>query len=257
MPVQLQQTWNTVAAFLPKFAAFLVILIIGWIIAKVLAKALGTLLHRIGFNRLLERAGVERALHNSQLDGVGLFTKVVYYGLMLIVLQGAFGVFGPNAVSNVLNQIVAFIPRAIVALIIVAIAMAVANVVKDLIVGTLGGLSYGRTVAKAVSWFIIAMGVIAALNQVGIATTVTMPVLIAVLATLSGIAIVGVGGGLIGPMRQRWENWLTSAEQESRNIKQHVAARSAGGSFGQSTMAQPTVGSSVYDVRDNTTTYNG
>ena len=46
---------------------------------------------------------------------------------------------------------------------------------------------------------------IAALNQVGIATTVTQPVLIAVLATVAGILIVGVGGGLVRPMQQRWD----------------------------------------------------
>ena len=54
---------------------------------------------------------------------------------------------------------------------------------RELIVGTLGGLSYGKLLANLASVFILGLGVIAALNQVGIATTVTTPVLIAVLAT--------------------------------------------------------------------------
>jgi hypothetical protein len=57
--------------------------------------------------------------------------------------------------------------------------------------------------------------VIAALSQIGVAIAVTLPVLIAVLGTVAGILIVGVGGGLIAPMRQRWETILNRAEQEA------------------------------------------
>jgi len=71
--------------------------------------------------------------------------------------------------------------------------------------------------------FILGLGVIAALNQVGIATTVTTPVLVAVLATLAGVLIVGVGGGLIKPMQTRWESYLTTAEQQAPKVKDHVA----------------------------------
>jgi hypothetical protein len=49
---------------------------------------------------------------------------------------------------------------------------------------------------------------------------VTMPVLITVLATVGGIAVVGLGGGLIVPMRQRWERWLVSAEREGMRARQ-------------------------------------
>ncbi len=58
------------------------------------------------------------------------------------------------------------------------------------------------------------------------ATTVTMPVLIAVLATVAGILIVGVGGGLIKPMQARWDGWLASAEQETGRIKEQVQSSS-------------------------------
>ena len=69
--------------------------------------------------------------------------------------------------------------------------------------------------------FIIGLAIIAALNQMGLAVTVILPVLITVLATMRGIAVVGVGGGLIAPMRQRWERWLETAEQEGQRIHEH------------------------------------
>jgi hypothetical protein len=72
-------------------------------------------------------------------------------------------------------------------------------------------------VANVAAVFITALGVIAALSQIGIAIAVTLPVLITVLATVGGILVVGVGGGLITPMRQRWERWLDHAEQEAQS----------------------------------------
>jgi hypothetical protein len=62
---------------------------------------------------------------------------------------------------------------------------------------------------------ILGLGLIAALNQVGVAGSVTLPVLIAFLATVAGIAIVGVGGGLVRPMQHRWERILNRAETET------------------------------------------
>jgi hypothetical protein len=224
MNAALQQTWNTVATFVPKLVAFLVILIIGWIIAKVLAKAIDAVLERVGFDRAVERGGVKKALAQSKYDASDIVAKLVYYALILFVLQAAFGVFGSNPISDLLTNVIAFLPSLVVAIIIVVIAAAIAAAVRELITNTLGGLSYGRLLANIASVFILGLGIIAALNQVGVATTVTTPILIAVLATVGGILVVGVGGGLIDPMRDRWRHWLVAADAETANIRAHVAA---------------------------------
>jgi mechanosensitive ion channel-like protein len=205
---------RAVITFLPKFAVFLVILLIGWLIAKALRKLVDVALERVGFDRAVERGGVKRALAQSRYDASGLIATLVYYAVLLITLQFAFGVFGPNPVSDLLADIVGWLPRAIVAIVIVVVAAAVANALRDLIGGALGGLAYGQLVARIVQVFIIALGVIAALNQIGVATAVTTPVLVAVLATVGGVIVVGVGGGLIRPMQQRWARWLDRAENE-------------------------------------------
>lgn len=214
---------STIAEFLPKLVLFLVILIIGMIIAKVIGKALSALLEKVGFDRAVERGGVKRALANSKMDASDIIAKLVYYTLLLFVLQLAFGVFGPNPISELLTQVIAFLPSLIVAIIIIVVASAIAAAVKVLIEGTLGGLSYGKALANAASVFILFLGVVAALNQVGVATTVTTPVLIAILAAVAGVIVVGVGGGLIKPMQQRWERYLTRAEQEAPRIREQLA----------------------------------
>lgn len=212
-----------ISDFVPKLLLFLIVLIVGLLVAKGIAKALDAVLERVGFDRAVERGGVKKALANSKMDASDVVAKLIYYTLMLFVLQLAFGVFGPNPISDLIERVILFIPSLIVAIIIIVVASAIAAAVKTLIDGTLGGLSYGRTIANIASLFILFLGVVAALNQVGVATTVTTPVLIAILATLAGVIIVGVGGGLVRPMQQRWEGYLTKVEEEAPRIKQHAS----------------------------------
>ncbi|PZT91767.1 MAG: hypothetical protein DI630_29105, partial [Gordonia sp. (in: high G+C Gram-positive bacteria)] len=70
--------------------------------------------------------------------------------------------------------------------------------------------------------FVLFLGVTAALNQIEVATTVTTPILIAVLAIIAGVIIVGAGGGLIKPMQQRWETMLNKVEEEAPKIQQEA-----------------------------------
>ncbi len=214
---------TSIATFVPKLVLFLVILLIGWVIAKALAKAVGAILTRVGFDHAIERGGVGRALEKSNYDPSDVLAKLVYYAVMLFTLQLAFSAFGPNPISELLTAVIAFLPLVFVAIIIVVVAAAVSAGVKTLIEGTLGGLSYGRTLANIAAVFILGLGVIAALNQVGIATTVTTPVLVAVLATVGGILVIGVGGGLVKPMQSRWETYLTRAEEEAPKVRREAA----------------------------------
>ncbi len=218
----LTDLWRSVALFVPKFVAFLLILLIGWFVAKAIGKAVDKILERVGFDRAVERGGIKKALARSEYDASGIVGKLVYYALLLFVLQLAFGVFGPNPISDLIAGVIAFLPRAIVAIIIIVVAAAIAAAVRELIGNALGGLSYGKALATIASVFILGLGIIAALNQVGIATTVTTPVLIAVLATVAGILIVGVGGGLVRPMQSRWEQYLETMSRETGRIRAQV-----------------------------------
>lgn len=230
--MDIEQSWNdaldAVITWLPRFVAFLAILVIGWLVAKALRKLVDVVLERVGFDRAVERGGVRRALAQSKYDASGLIATLVYYAVLLLALQMAFGVFGPNPVSDLLSDVVAWLPQAVVAVVIVVVATAVASALGDLVGSALSSLSYGRVVARIVQVFVIALGVIAALNQIGVATTVTTPVLVAVLATVAGVIIVGVGGGMLRPMEQRWERWLSRAERDIPQVQAREEAYARG-----------------------------
>jgi hypothetical protein len=210
-----QNLLDTVFHAIPKILVFLLILVIGWLVAKALERIVTMILHRVKFDHFVERGVVGQALARSNSDATTLIAKIVYYAILLVTLQMAFGVWGANPISTMLDAVVGWLPKAIVAIIIIVIASAIAKVVKDLINGAIGGLSYGPFLASVASVIIIALGAIAALNQVGIATTVTEPVLFTVLFTAGAVIAIGVGGGLVKPMQERWERMLSAAERET------------------------------------------
>jgi hypothetical protein len=221
--------WNSFTTWVPRFVGFLLVLVIGWMVAKVIGKAVESVLRRVHFERVMERAGMSRALERSKYDGPKLGGMIAYYFMLLIVLQLAFGVFGSNPINNVVHSIIAWIPRGLVAVAIIVIAAMIARAVRDMVTNMLSSLSYGAMLGSAAAICIIALGVFAALGQAGIATSVSGPVLTAILATVAGVIIVGVGGGMIRPMQQRWERMLGAAEREATNV-----AGSMGGSMGGS-----------------------
>lgn len=214
--------WSTVATFIPKLLAFLVILLIGWLVAKAVEKILDKVLERVGFDRWVERGGIKRALANSKYDASSILGRIVYYAILLFTLSVAFGVFGPNPISDYLGAVIGYLPKLFAAILILVIAAAVAAAVKGLIENTLGGLSYGKVLANAASVLILVIGVVAALNELQIATAVVNAVLYAALAAIAGIVIVAVGGGGIRPMQQRWERALVRYDEEKPRIAEHA-----------------------------------
>ena len=201
----LSNAFSEVATFIPKLVVFLVILVVGYFIARALEKIVSRILTHLGFDRLAERGGIKAALARSKYDASGILARIVYYAIMLFVLDVAFGVFGTNPISGFLHGVIAYLPLVFIAVVIIVITAAIAAAVKSLIENSLSGMPYANVLGNLAWGFLLALGVIAALNQLHIAQNVLNAVLYAALAALAGIAIVAVGGGGIKTMSQRWE----------------------------------------------------
>lgn len=218
----LEVAWVNTAAFLPKLAMFLVILVAGYFLAKFLASLFDKVLERVGFDRMVERGGIKRALSKTRYDASDLLSKILFYTIFLFVLQLAFGVFGPNPVSDVLTRVIAFLPSIFVAIIILVIASAIAKGVKDIVGSVLSGVGYGKIVANIASIAIMTIGVFAALSHVGIAPAIVNGLFYAMLAVVVGSAIIAIGGGGIQPMRAEWERALNRMHAEAPRLRNEM-----------------------------------
>ena len=214
------------AEFIPKLIGFLLIMIIGYFIAKAIAKVLDRVLERVGFDRWVERGGVKQALARSKYDASSLLSQIIFYIALLFVLQLAFGVFGPNPISDLIKSVIAYLPKVFVAIIIIVVGAAIAAAVKEIVEASLGGLSYGRALAVGASTAILVIAIFAALDQLEIAPNIVNGLFYALLAIVVGSAVVAIGGGGINTMRRYWERFSSRAEQESTAIRQEAQGSS-------------------------------
>ena len=221
-----KQALEEAALILPKIGYFLLILIVGIFVAKLVQKILTKVLQKVGFDRLVERGGVKQALSKSKYDAASILAKIVYYFIFLGVLSLAFSVFGSdNPISQFIDRIVAFLPNLFVAVIALILAMAIAAAVKDLLSNMLGGLSYGSTLANVASLFIIGIGVFFALDQLQIAPLIVGGVFYALLALVVIPPIIAFGVGGIEPARDAIRNAQSKAKDKAQEAKQEVQSQ--------------------------------
>jgi hypothetical protein len=215
-----------------KIIGAILIFVIGYFVVSFLAKIIDKVLHRVGFDRMIERGGIKQAMQGSGYDASDLLSKILFYTMMIFVVAFALNTFGPNPISDIFSRFIAFFPNIIVAIVIIIAAAAIGSIVRDLVRGAIGGLSYGRTVATAAYVGILVLGAFMALTQLNIATAIIVGLWYAVLALTVGVGIVAIGGGGIKPMEERWRRTLDKADQELPRVASEMQQ-------GQQTYAQP------------------
>lgn len=217
---------TSVGAFLPKLLGFIVVLAIGWIVAKIIEVAVRGVLHRTGFNRLVERGTMRRAMERSKYDASELVGRIVYYFALLFVFEFAFGVFGPNPVSTVLTAIIAYLPRVIAAGVIVVIGAAIAAFAREVTDAALGRLSYSTVAGNVAAGAVLYITAFAALDELAVASSIVIGLFYASLAAIAGTIIVAAGGGGIPVARAWWQRASDRVESEAPMIAQETQGAS-------------------------------
>lgn len=214
----LEEAWRNTVAFVPKLLGFLFILLIGYFIAKALAKVLDGVLERVGFDRWVEGGVLKSTFERSTFDPSDVISLVAFWAMFLVVLQLAFGVWGTNPISDLIHGILAYLPNVLVAIVILVIAGAIARALTDLLEGTLGAVSGGQWMARGAGIAVLVVGGFAALNQLEIAPEIVNGLYYAILAIIVGSAIVAIGGGGIRTMQRYWERTSMAVEAKGHEV---------------------------------------
>lgn len=185
---------------IPKILGFLVILIIGWIIASAIAAAVAALLRAVRFNDLARRSGFAGFVEQMGIrrDSAGVIADLAKWFVRLIVLITAFDALGLPAVSQVLQQLLLWLPNLVVALVVLVLAGLVANALASVVRGAtreagLGNPELLATVARVAVW---AFAIVIAVNQIGVAETLVNTLFMAIVGALAlalGLSF-GLGG---------------------------------------------------------------
>lgn len=187
-------------AAIPRFIGFAVILIAGWIIAALIEKAVVAVLRAVRFNLFAERSGVAGFIQKSNMrsDATGAMGAVVRWFVRLIALVVAFDALGLVAISEILHQLLMWLPNLVVALVVLGIGGLAANALANLVMGAAaeGGLSRPDMLAKVARYAVWAFTFMVAVNQLGIATSL---INILLMAAAGAVALaLGLSFGLGG-----------------------------------------------------------
>jgi hypothetical protein len=223
--------WSNVITFVPKLAAALLIILVGYLIARVVAGVLNKVLERVGFDRAVERGGIKQALAKSSYDPSDIIAKLAFWLILLVTLQIAFGVFGPNPISDLLRGLIAYLPNVLVAIVIIVVSAAIAKAVSDLLSSLLSSVSGGQVMAKGAGIAVLVFGAFAALDQLQIAPRIVTGLWYAILAIVVGSAVVAVGGGGIRTMQRYWERTATRAEQRGPELTEQFQQSAQASAF--------------------------
>lgn len=182
------------ANLLPSLLAALIIFIVGVVLASVLRRILIRILEVINLEKALSTTGVPQALKKTEtsLTVSGLLGELLRWFIILIFLIPAVDQLGLGAINDVLKSLLLYIPNVVVAVIIVAIGAIFAKIARDFVTATVTrlGAQLSQIVGEIARWSIIVFALLAALNQLGVATD-----LIRILFT-SVVAMIALAGGL-------------------------------------------------------------
>ncbi|MEJ2885128.1 mechanosensitive ion channel family protein [Actinomycetospora aeridis] len=194
----LQNAFTTLLNYVPNIIGALLVLIIGYIIARLIRAGITKLLRRVRLDdRLTHGRGGEYVARFSP-DGspsklVGL---VVQWVLLVFVIVSAVGTLNIPAVTGFVDLVLSYLPNVLAAVLIFLVAAAIAAAVGGLVHRTMGDTPTGRVARTAAPTLVMAIAVFMILNQLGIAETIVTATYIALIGAVAlGSALAfGLGG---------------------------------------------------------------
>ncbi len=195
---QLNQGFAEIGEFVPRLAAAIGILMVGFVIAKMIERGTAWTLRRIGFDRLMREGGVTEALARAgtALDPSGVTAKLVFWALMLLVIILGANALGVSAVSVLFGELLAYIPNVVAAVIVLVLGILLGEFMKDLVLASAGSLAGAPALARGAKIAVILLAGFMALEQLDVAQDIVLVFFIAVVgaaALATGIAF-GIGG---------------------------------------------------------------
>jgi small-conductance mechanosensitive channel len=214
----LQKAIDGFFAFLPNLLGFLLLLVIGFVVAKVVAAVVRKLLRKAGMDRRLHESDanqyVDRVMPGaSPSNGVA---RVVFWLIFVFFLFSAIGALQIPAVTTFMNQVLAYLPNVIAAILIFVLAAILAGVVARASTRVTGETPTGRVVATILPAIVLVIAMFMILQQLQIAEQIVQIAFAATMGALAlGLALAfGLGGR---PVAQRMLEDAYRKGQEQRD----------------------------------------
>lgn len=212
---------------IPRVLGFIIILLVGWLFASIVGKAVLAILRAVKFNEISERIGIAEFVRKmGDAEPSMLIAGVVKWLIRIVVLLVAFDALGLTGVSDLLRQLLLWIPNLIVGIVVLVLAgigaRALGNVVRG--ASAEAGFDNPETLANVARTAVWVFAIIITVNQLGIAATLINTLVIGAVGAVSlaaGLAF-GLGGReLAGSVL---ENWYGKAQAVKPKVERAASA---------------------------------
>jgi len=233
-------------AFLPNLLGFLVLLIVGYIVAKIVASVVRKALQKLGLDKRLHESDANRYVEHvmpgaSPSKGIA---RVVFWLIFVFFLFSAIGALKIPAVTTFMNQVLAYLPNVIAAIVIFVVAALVAGAVAAGVAKLMGDTPTGKIVATIVPALVMVIAMFMILQQLRIAEQIVQIAFAATMGALAlGLALAfGLGGRPIAQqvLEDAYRKGREHSDQAKRDLQagrdraggqaQHAAAHAENGS---------------------------
>lgn len=219
-------------AWLPKLIGALVILLIGYIVARIVAGIVRKALQSSGADRALEsgKVGVYKRQYSPTTHPSGVVATVVFWFVFGWAILLAISALGIRALENAVASIVGYLPNVVAAILILLVAVALAGAVGGLASRLAGGTLLGKIVQTAVPTLVITVALFMALVQLQIATQIVVATYVLVLGAIClGFALAfGLGGRevagrMLASAYESGQQAMPQIKQDARGAKDQAA----------------------------------
>ena len=221
----LQSGFTQFVNYLPQLIGALIVLLVGYIIAKILDTIITKGLRKARLDQRLAANSGGRMIEQVSPGGSPsrLIGGVVFWVIMIFVITSAIGTLNIPALTGFMNQVLAYLPNVLAALLIFIVAAAAAGAVGAIVHRTMGDTPTGKVVRAAVPALIMAIAVFMILTQLGIAPVIVKATYIALIGALALAAALAFGLGGRDAAADLVNSGYRKAQEQTERVKQDMA----------------------------------
>jgi len=178
--------------YIPTLVAALIILVVGWLIAKLIETIAIRMLKMIRLDGISDKAGITKVLAQGDIKVSlsELIGAIIYWVVILVSVATALNALNLVIAADVLSKFIKYIPNVLGAIFILVLGMFLANLVSTIVKTAAGnaGINNAKGLAEIAKWILVVFAVVAAIEQLGIG--------VAILNLAVSIILASIGLGL-------------------------------------------------------------
>jgi hypothetical protein len=164
--------WQQIILVTPRIVAMVVVLVVGYVIARLAARTITVLAEKIGLQIAAERSGLSDSMHHMGIrrNVPAIVGTIVFWLLMCVFLMAAFNILNLTPLTNAMAEVVNYIPKLLVATVVVVVGLLAASFIRGVVATSADrvGISYAQYLANGCYYVLAVLTMIAAFNALDI-----------------------------------------------------------------------------------------